>query len=43
MPEIVPRTTDTHEGNNNEVGLTEEEIILRLSKLPQVLHKFNFF
>ena len=29
MPDIVSRTTDAYEGNNNEV---EEEISLRLSK-----------
>ena len=29
MPEIVPRPTDTHQGNNKEVELTEKEIILR--------------
>ena len=35
MLEIVPRTTDVHEGNNNEVELNEEEIILWSSKFPK--------
>ena len=36
IPEIAPRTTDAHEGNNNEVELNEEEIVLRLSKFPEI-------
>ena len=43
MPEIVPRATDAHEGGNNEVGLTEEEIILRLYKFPLVSYWHNFY
>ena len=35
IPEIVPRITNTHESNKNEVGLNEEEKNLRLSKFPE--------
>ena len=35
IPEIVPHTTNVHEGNNNEVELNEEEIILWSSKFPK--------
>ena len=43
LPDIAPHTNVTHEGNNNEVGLVGEEIILQLSKFSLDSNWCDFF